>query len=124
MKKKSKKASCLPLSVTYNRTLPNIKNLLQQHWHLFKINPTLEETFQQSLTLAFRRNQNLKDIISCNKIEFNKMKRKSLTLAKGKCTPYLSNNRTLCCRQLINTITFQITKTKGLLQFTMTLTTN
>ena len=28
---KSNKASCLSLSVTYNRTLPNIKNMLQQH---------------------------------------------------------------------------------------------
>ena len=28
---KSKKASYLPLSVTYNRTRPNEKNVLQQH---------------------------------------------------------------------------------------------
>ena len=35
---KSKKALCLPLSVTYNRTL-------QKHWHLLKIDPTLEHTF-------------------------------------------------------------------------------
>ena len=84
---KSKKASYLPLSVTYNRTLPNIKNILQQHWHLLKIDPTLEETFQQAPILAFRKNRNLKDIIVGNKIEFNKVKRKSLTVAKGKCTP-------------------------------------
>ena len=44
-KNKSKKALRLPLSVTYNRTLSNIKNILQQHWHLLKIDPTSEETF-------------------------------------------------------------------------------
>ena len=37
---KNQKASCLPLSVTYNRTLPNIKNILQQHWHLLKKDST------------------------------------------------------------------------------------
>ena len=45
---KSKKTSCLPLSVTYNRTLPNMKNILQQYCHLLKIDSTLEKTFQQS----------------------------------------------------------------------------
>ena len=32
---KTKKVSCLPLLVTSNRTLPNIKNRLQKHRHLF-----------------------------------------------------------------------------------------
>ena len=73
---KSKNASRLPLSVTYNRTLPNMKNILQQHWHLLKIDSTLEETFQQTLILAFRRNRKLKEIIGGNKIEFNKVKQK------------------------------------------------
>ena len=47
-KNKSKKASCLLLSVTYNKTLPNVKNIFQQHWHLLKIDPILGETFQQT----------------------------------------------------------------------------
>ena len=85
---KSKKTSCLPLSVTFNRALPN----------LLKIDPTLEETFHQTPILAFLRNRNLKDIIGGNKKEVNKVKRKSLTVATGKCTPCLSNNRLLCFR--------------------------
>ena len=110
---KSKKASCLPLSVTYNGTLPNIKNIAtliqnihKQHWYLLKIDPTLEETFQQIPIIAFRRNRNLRDIIGGNKIDFIKTKRKSSFVATGKCTPCLSNNRTLCCRQIIKTATF------------------
>ena len=64
----NKKASCLPLSVTYNRTRPNIKNnIVQQHWHLLQIDSTLEETFQQTPILAFCKNRNLKDIISGKK---------------------------------------------------------
>ena len=34
---KVKKASCLPFSVTYNWTLTNIKNILQQHWIMLKV---------------------------------------------------------------------------------------
>ena len=33
-------------------TLTNIKNILQQHWHLSKIKPALEDTFQQNKILA------------------------------------------------------------------------
>ena len=94
--------------------------MLQQHWHLLKIAATLKETFQQTPIPVYGRNRNLKDIISCSKIEFNKVKQKSLTVAKGKCTPCLSNNRTFCCRQIIKTTTFKVTKTKGLIKFTIT----
>ena len=48
---------------------------------------TLKETFQQTPVLASRRNRNLQGIIGGNKIEFNKVKLKSLTVAPGKCTP-------------------------------------
>ena len=92
---KSKKALWPPLSVTYNKTLPNIKNILQQQWHLLKIDPTIEDTFQQAPILAFCRNENLKDIIISKKTEFNKVKRKSLIVAKRNYTPCLSINRTL-----------------------------
>ena len=40
-KSKSEKPSCFPSSVTYNRTLQNTKNILQQHCHLIKIDPVL-----------------------------------------------------------------------------------
>ena len=57
-------------------------------------------------------NWNLKGIISSNKIEFNKVNRKSFTVAKGNCTPWLSNNRTLCWRQIIKTKTFRSNQNK------------
>ena len=72
-KNKSKKILCFPLSVTYNRTFPNIKNILQQHWNLLKRVTVSEETFQPTPILVFRRNRNPKNIIGCNKIEFNNL---------------------------------------------------
>ena len=63
--------------MTYNKALP------KEHWYLLKLDPTLEDTFQKTQILAFRRNSNIKDIIVSNKIEFNKVKLKSLTVAKS-----------------------------------------
>ena len=50
------------------------KNILQQHWPLLKIDPTFAETFQQTPTLAFRRNRYLKDTIGTNKKVKNSIK--------------------------------------------------
>ena len=72
-----------------------------------KIDPTLEDTFQQTIILAFPGNWNLKDIIGSIKMEFNNVKQKSLTIAKGKCRPYLSNKGTLCCTKIIKMTMFQ-----------------
>ena len=67
---------------------------------------------QQTPILAFCRDWNLKDIIGSNKIEFNKVKQKSLTVAKRNCTSCWWNNRALCCRQIIKKITFQSNQNK------------
>ena len=32
------KAQVLPLTVTYNHTLPNIKQVIQNHWPISKVN--------------------------------------------------------------------------------------
>ena len=55
-------------------------------------------------------------MIGSIKIEFNKVKQKSLTVAKGNCMPYLSKNRTkglnICCRQITKMTTFQSNQNK------------
>ena len=71
----------LPLTVTYNRTLPDLKTIIDKNWHIFQIEPKLKEIIAESPTLALKRNKNLKVIIGYNKIlnvkKFN----------KGKCQP-------------------------------------
>ena len=100
------------IACSYNRTLPNINNIFRQHWQLLKIDSILKNTFLQTPILTFRRNRKINDIISGNKTEFNKVKRKSFTMTKRKSTPCLQNNRTLCCRQIIKTATFQSNQNK------------
>ena len=64
----------LPLTVTYNRTLPDLKTIIDKNWHILQIEPKLKETFAEPPILAFKRNKNPKDIIEGNKIFDNKKK--------------------------------------------------
>ena len=43
--KTTEKVHVLPLTVTYNRTLPNMKQTIQNHCSILKINKVLEKTF-------------------------------------------------------------------------------
>ena len=60
----------------FKRTLPNIKETIDKHWHLLQINPTLRNTFQERPIIAHKKNRNLKEIIGGNKILKNKLIRK------------------------------------------------
>ena len=62
----------MPLTVTYNMTLPDLKKRIDKNWHILQIQPKLKEVFTEPPILAFKRNKNLKDIIGGNKIFDNK----------------------------------------------------
>ena len=51
------------LCVTYNKTLPNIKTMLEKHWHILNINLELKKIFENKPLLTFRRNKNLRQMI-------------------------------------------------------------
>ena len=53
----------LPLTVTYNRTLPELKIIIDKNWHILQIEPKLKEIFAEPQILAFKRNKNLGDTI-------------------------------------------------------------
>ena len=36
---------CIPLSVTYSRSLPNLKDIITKHWHISQANQSCKETF-------------------------------------------------------------------------------
>ena len=62
----------MPLTVTYNMTLPDLKTRIDKNWHVLQIQPKLKEVFTEPPILASKRNKNLKDIIGGNKIFDNK----------------------------------------------------
>ena len=42
----TQKTQVLPVTVTYDHTRPNIKQIIQNHWPILKTNKTLERIFQ------------------------------------------------------------------------------
>ena len=88
-KVKTSNTESVPLIVTYNRTLPDLK-----------IEPKLKEIFAETPILAFRRNKTLKDIIEGNKIFDRKNFFSVNKFNKGKCQPCFTRSINLCCKQL------------------------
>ena len=41
-KSKTSNTGCLPLAVTYNRTLPDLKTIIDKNWHILQIEPKLK----------------------------------------------------------------------------------
>ena len=66
--KTTQKAQVLPLTVTYNCTLSNIKQLIQNHQSILKTNKALEKTFSAEQIITFRENKSLKHFIA-NKMD-------------------------------------------------------
>lgn len=38
--RKKEKTPCLPISLTYSHTLPNVKNIIEKQWNILKKDPT------------------------------------------------------------------------------------
>ena len=53
----------IPLVLTFNQTLPNIKKFIDEHRHLLQINPKLKNAFQERPIIPYNRNMDLKEII-------------------------------------------------------------
>ena len=102
----------LPLTVTYNRTLPDVKTVIDKNWHILQIEPKLKEIFAEPPILAFKRNKNLKDIIGGNKAFDNKKNLNVKKFTKRKCQPCFTRSIKVCCKQLKTCSTFKVSLTK------------
>ena len=76
-----------PLAVTYNRTLPDLKTIIDKNWNILQIEPKLKEIFAELQILTFKRNKNLRDTIGCKKIFDNKKNLNVKKFNKEKCQP-------------------------------------
>ena len=58
--------------LTYNPVLPNIKDITNKHWHIFSIDSSFKEIFNNlQPMIAFRKNTSLKQLIGTNTIRNN-----------------------------------------------------
>ena len=109
------KQSCIPPTLTYNHFCPNNSKVIWKHWNLLEINESLKEIFNCHPITAFRRNKNLKQLIGSNKTEKGKVKkRQTQNLKPGKCSPCLTNLRSLCCKQVRKTTNFKNLQNKNI----------
>ena len=53
----------LQLVFTFNETLPNIKNVINTHWHILSTNENLRKVFDKRPFTSCRRNTNLHQLI-------------------------------------------------------------
>ena len=74
-KEKSSTQGNLPLVLTYNKVLPNIKKALDKHWHILSLDENVRTVFDKRPFIACRRNANLLQIIEDNCIFKNKVVR-------------------------------------------------
>ena len=61
----------LPFLVRYSATLPNIRKIINKHWHILNINNTFGNVFKATAVIAFRKNTSLRQIFGTNTIRHN-----------------------------------------------------
>ena len=96
----------IPLIVTYNKELPNLKEIINNTWDTLKINQQESAKFANKPLICFRRNSNLRDLIGQMRISEGKVLRHK-KLKTGRCEPCLSRPDAKCCKHIISTNTFK-----------------
>ena len=91
----------LPLIVTFNRTIQDLRNIVNQNGHILQIDPKLEETLKKPPVVLFKRNKlTLLEIINFTN---NKNLIHVKTFDNGKCHSCLTRTTNLCCKQVFST---------------------
>ena len=109
---KEKKTKTMPLSITYNRTLPNISKIVNRNWNILQINSEFHAVFQATPMIAFKRSKNLQEFIGGHTVKKVKVFKKSLVRLNGKSLPCSLTRPSLRCTQIVNTLTFMSQQTK------------
>ena len=68
--------------LTFNKTLPNIKNVIDKHWHTLSISKNLRKVFYKRPFIDYRRNTNLHQLIGGNRIFKHKVVRENTKTTK------------------------------------------
>ena len=105
-KPKEKDQKTIPFITIYNKTLPNVKQLINKQWHLLQISSNLRTAFEQENLIAYRRNKNLGDLIGRKKILDGKVVRKNNTKKQLYCRLCLTRRDHICFQQVLKTNTF------------------
>ena len=93
----------IPLIVTFNRTLLDLRHLIYKNCHILQIEPKLKNFFKNPTVVAIKRNKNLHNFIGGNKLYNNEKLKHGKSFDTGKCHSRAIN---LGYKQLIPNIMF------------------
>ena len=95
----------IPLVLTYDNRLPNVREIINENWKLLQINETEGRKFADKPRLCYRRNRNLRDILGQTKLSKGKVIR-TKEKPSGRCAPCRGRADALCCTHVVNTNVF------------------
>ena len=103
------KTNRIPLITTFHDSLPPLSRIIQNRWDILTLKPEFKEIFKEPGLLAYRRPENIKDIISSNTIINDKVyhSKSSPKIIKS-CLP-CNSKKCLCCNHLRPTNSFTST---------------
>ena len=79
---------------------------MAKNWNFLSINNNIAKKFKEQPLIAYRRNENLQQLLGGHRIENGKaIKRKGKSI--GKCSPCRSSLANKCCKQIKSTSTFK-----------------
>ena len=100
-KGKNNNKNRIPLSITYNRTHPNISKIVNRNWNIFQINTDFHRVFKDTPKIAFKRSKNLQEIIGGHIVKQGKIFKKNLTILNGNSMSCSLTKPSLCCTQVL-----------------------
>ena len=53
----------IPVSIIYDRSLPNISNIITKNWNILHISPTLQKVLDKKPMITYKRNKNLDELL-------------------------------------------------------------
>ena len=104
--------SHIPISITYNRSLPNIFNIIIKNWNFLQVSPILQKVFDNKPMITFKGNKDLGELTEGHTLQGGKGFKTHLQIINGKLKSYNTTNKSsLCCTQIVNTGAFKSCQT-------------
>ena len=110
----------ITVTITYNRYLQNISNIITKHWNILQIPPTLQKVFDNKPMITYKRNKNIGNPLLGHTLQGGKVFKTHLQILNGESKSCNTTNKSsLCCTQVANTKTiesYQMNRTFKILQ--------
>ena len=100
-KGKNNNKNKIPLSITYNRTHPNISKIVNRNWNIFQINTEFHRVFKDTPKIVFKPSKNFQEIIGGHIVKQRKGFKKNLTRLNGNSMPCSLMKPLLCYTQVL-----------------------